>query len=71
MWYPGSGDVLIVSIPDLCHLSYFYKKREEVWFLLCIIFAAFCSKFVLVYIMPCFKKTDLIGRRFQVIDFAF
>ena len=22
-WYPGSGVVLIVSNPDLCHLTYF------------------------------------------------
>ena len=25
MWYPGSGVVLDLSIPDLCHLSYFYS----------------------------------------------
>ena len=24
-WYPGSGVYLIVSIPDLCTLSYFKK----------------------------------------------
>ena len=24
IWYPGSGAVFIVSIPDLCPLSYFY-----------------------------------------------
>ena len=23
-WYPGSGGYLIVSIPDLCTLTYFY-----------------------------------------------
>ena len=23
-WYPGSGMVLIVSIPDLCTITYFY-----------------------------------------------
>ena len=23
-WYPGSGVVLIVSIPDLCTITYFY-----------------------------------------------
>ena len=29
MWYPGSGVVLIVLIPDLCHLSYFYDKQKK------------------------------------------
>ena len=23
-WYPGSGVVLVVSIPDLCTITYFY-----------------------------------------------
>ena len=25
-WYPGSGVVLIVSIPDLCTLTYFHRN---------------------------------------------
>ena len=27
-WYPGSGVVLNVSIPDLCHFSYFGVKGQ-------------------------------------------
>ena len=27
-WYPGSGVSLIVSIPDLCTLSYFGRESE-------------------------------------------
>ena len=30
MWYPGSGVVFDVSIPDLCHLSYFQYRRSTV-----------------------------------------
>ena len=26
-WYPGSGVVTIVSIPDLCTLTYFYSSQ--------------------------------------------
>ena len=26
MWYPGSGVVIDLSIPDLCHLSYFVMR---------------------------------------------
>ena len=29
MWYPGSDVVLDVSIPGLCHLSYFDIKLEK------------------------------------------
>ena len=29
MWYPGSGVVLDLSIPDLCHLSYFYSLYKN------------------------------------------
>ena len=39
---------LVVLIPDLCRLSYFYTKRAEVCFSPCIIFASFCSKFIIV-----------------------
>ena len=28
-WYPGSGVVLIVSIPDLCPLSYFVEPTKK------------------------------------------
>ena len=38
-WYPGSGVGLIVSIPDLCPLSYFYVfPRDNIRkpFTLCI-----------------------------------
>ena len=28
-WYPGSGERLIVSIPDLCSLSYFVAPRSN------------------------------------------
>ena len=28
-WYPGSGVVLVVSIPDLCTLTYFEKISSE------------------------------------------
>ena len=27
MWYPGSGVVLIESIPDLCPISYFVRCK--------------------------------------------
>ena len=29
MWYSGSGEVLDVSIPDLCRLSYFGSIHAE------------------------------------------
>ena len=29
MWYPGSGVVFVVSIPDRCRLSYFYETFIE------------------------------------------
>ena len=38
-WYPGSGVGLIVSIPDLCTLSYFHVfPRDKIRkpFILCI-----------------------------------
>ena len=28
-WYPGSGVVLVVSIPDLCTLTYFEKISSK------------------------------------------
>ena len=32
-WYPGSGVVLIVSIPDLCTLTYLYEAQGGLLFL--------------------------------------
>ena len=33
MWYPGSGVVLSVLIPDLCRVSYFVGVLSEITFL--------------------------------------
>ena len=33
LWYPGSGVVLDVSIPDLCTLTYFVKYLMK-WYLM-------------------------------------
>ena len=38
-WYPGSGVVLIVSIPDLCTLTYFKQLLAPV---ITVIYVTFC-----------------------------
>ena len=41
-WYPGSGVYLIVSIPDLCTLTYFADRTYHIvgnlmhWLILCL-----------------------------------
>ena len=30
MWYPGSGVVRDVSIPDFCRLSYFFASQPKI-----------------------------------------
>ena len=45
MWYPGSGVVLDLSIPDLCHLSYLRTGLDSI--------LDFCHIFPIAFIRAC------------------